>query len=241
MDETTRRRLAEQREHYREQAESFDRRHLGSRANRCHRAKLLRIRRHLRVAPGCRVLEVGVGTGLHGRWLLDLCAVDYVGLDLSPAMLATARLRLGLHVPLVESAAEELPFSDASFDAAYCSGTLHHVADRARAVREMSRVVRPGGRVVISEPNPWNPWNALAWATRRVERGQLYMRPPVLRSYLRRAEIRVDAVELFNFTPPGPAFLAPAFDLVDSVAESLPGLRRIASMVLVAGTVGGSR
>ncbi|MDA8019771.1 MAG: methyltransferase domain-containing protein [Thermoanaerobaculia bacterium] len=237
MDPSTLRALEEQRCHYEQRAAEFDEKHLGSRINRCHRAKIRRILGHLDVGPEAPVLEVGTGTGIHAAWLLELCPVRYIGVDLSPDMLEIARRRLGADTELIESPAEELPFSDGSFAAAFCSGTLHHVADRSRAVAEMRRVVRPGGRVVVSEPSPWNPLNATAWLTQPVERGQVDMRPAVLSRWFELAGLSVDAVEFFNFTPPRPSFLARPFDAIDRVASKLPGLRRIASMVLIAGTV----
>lgn len=239
VDRDTGRSIDLQRDYFEGRAPGFDRGHLGTRENRCHLAKITRILKYLDLAPGDSVLEVGVGTGIHAGWLLERCTVEYVGVDLSPAMLEVARHRLGDRIELVEAAAEDLPLDDGRFDAAFCSGTLHHVADKALALAEMRRVLKPGGRLVVAEPNPWNPVNASAWMRNPLERGQLDMRPARLAGWLARAGCRVEHVELFNFTPPFPRFLARPFDVVDSLASRLPIVRGIASMLLVAATAAG--
>ena len=243
MDPSTRRAINEQREYYEHRAAGFDADHLGSRRNRCHRAKIERIRQYLpRPASNqdpVRVLEIGTGTGIHAAWLMDMSRdprPSYVGIDVSLGMLNAARRRIAPPTRLVQSAAEELPFGDSSFDAVYCSGTLHHVSDRALAIAEMRRVVRDGGRVVLSEPNPWNPVNAWAWATIPAERGQLDMRPGRLVGWFESAGLTADRVEFFNFTPPTPEALAGAFDRIDRLMARVPVVRRLASMLLVTGT-----
>ena len=90
------------------------------------------------------VLEVGCGTGLILERLATM-AKRAVGVDLSPGMLEHARAR-GLDVH--EGSATELPFEDETFDAAVSFKVLAHVEDISRAMGEMGRVVRPGGRVM---------------------------------------------------------------------------------------------
>lgn len=106
---------------------------------------------------GLRVLEVGCGAAQCSRWLLAAGA-EPVGLDLSATMLCRGRdsgAATGLDVPLVQADAAHLPFADASFDAA-CSayGALPFVADPAAVMREVARVLRPGGRWVFSVTHP---------------------------------------------------------------------------------------
>ncbi len=99
---------------------------------------------------GREVLEVGCGTGLLLRRFAEI-AKRAVGVDLSPGMLARARER-GLDVH--EGSATQLPFPDASFDAAVSFKTLPHVPDLRRALSEMARVVRPGGVLIAELYNP---------------------------------------------------------------------------------------
>jgi SAM-dependent methyltransferase len=106
---------------------------------------------------GKRVLEVGCGSAPCSRWLAARGARP-VGLDLSAAMLrhaAAAGSRSGVDVPLVQAGAERLPFGDDSFDLA-CSafGAIPFVAEPGRVMREVARVLRPGGRFVFAVNHP---------------------------------------------------------------------------------------
>jgi SAM-dependent methyltransferase len=96
--------------------------------------------------PG-RVLEVGCGRGeLAARLGSELgCAVDAV--DQSERMVALARAR---GVDAVVGDAQSLPFEDGSFDAAVAAWMLFHVPDVERALGELARVLRPGGRLVVA-------------------------------------------------------------------------------------------
>jgi ubiquinone/menaquinone biosynthesis C-methylase UbiE len=96
------------------------------------------------------VLEVAVGTGLNLPHYPS--GVRLTGIDVSPEMLALARERadrLGLDVTLREADAQALPFPDASFDTVVCTLGLCSIPDDRRAIAEMKRVLRPGGRVLL--------------------------------------------------------------------------------------------
>ncbi|WP_142047380.1 class I SAM-dependent methyltransferase [Pseudonocardia kunmingensis] len=106
---------------------------------------------------GRRVLEVGSGSAPCARWLRTQGAHP-VALDLSGAMLrhaAALGTATGLPVPLVQAGAERLPFGDAAFDVA-CSafGAVPFVAEPERVMREVARVLRPGGRWVFAVNHP---------------------------------------------------------------------------------------
>jgi SAM-dependent methyltransferase len=98
------------------------------------------------------VLEVGCGTGVDLPALATAVGPEgvVVGCDPSRAALAAAARRVP-GVELVEAGAEALPFGDASFDACRIDRTLQHVPDPEAALRELARVVRPGGRLVVLE------------------------------------------------------------------------------------------
>ena len=89
-----------------------------------------------------RVLDVGCGAG---EFAALLTAPEVVCVDRSPAAVRAARAR-GLTARVAD--AEELPFADGSFDVVVASWMLYHVADRARAIGEMARVLTPDGRFV---------------------------------------------------------------------------------------------
>jgi SAM-dependent methyltransferase len=106
---------------------------------------------------GMRVLEVGSGSAPCSRWLAAQGAAP-VALDLSGAMLrhaAALGAAIGLPVPLVQAGAEHLPFRDNVFDLA-CSafGAVPFVAEPDRVMREVARVLRPGGRWVFAVNHP---------------------------------------------------------------------------------------
>jgi demethylmenaquinone methyltransferase/2-methoxy-6-polyprenyl-1,4-benzoquinol methylase len=99
---------------------------------------------------GGHVLDVATGTGLVAARLLA-AGHPVTGLDQSPEMLAVAGRRFGGRVELVEGSAEALPFPDASFDHLTFTYLLRYVDSPGAVLRELSRVVRPGGTVAMLE------------------------------------------------------------------------------------------
>jgi demethylmenaquinone methyltransferase / 2-methoxy-6-polyprenyl-1,4-benzoquinol methylase len=111
---------------------------------------------HIVVAAPARVLDVATGTAGIALRLVQRCDAQVTGIDLSESMLrrgasnvartgATARVRLAV------GRAEQLPFADATFDALTFSYLLRYVADPASTLRELARVVKPGGTVASLE------------------------------------------------------------------------------------------
>jgi ubiquinone/menaquinone biosynthesis C-methylase UbiE len=97
-----------------------------------------------------QVLEVAIGTGLNLPLYPE--GVELTGIEWSPAMLDRARRRaadLGRAADLREGDAHHLPFPDASFDTVVCTLSLCAIPDDQRAVAEMIRVLRPGGRLLL--------------------------------------------------------------------------------------------
>ena len=92
-----------------------------------------------------RVLDVATGTGLVARALTSRYGCAVVGVDQSAGMLAEARRRSDGQIEFVEAPAEALPFRDGEFDALTFTYLLRYVADPAATLRELARVVRPGG------------------------------------------------------------------------------------------------
>lgn len=105
----------------------------------------------LALEPGHHVLEVGAGTGLNAALYPTSCRVTAI--DRSAPMLEKARARIGRrgyrHVRLFEMDAASLTFADDSFDRVYAPYLVSVVTDPVAVVREMARVCRPGGRIVI--------------------------------------------------------------------------------------------
>ena len=118
--------------------------------------------RLLDVRAGERVLEVGCGLGADARDMARLVGPDgeVVAIDISAAMLAAAKERHedGLPVRYEHGDVTALPYDDASFDAVRIERVLQHVPEVDRAIAEIVRVLRPGGRVVVLDPD----WGSLA-------------------------------------------------------------------------------
>ena len=115
-----------------------------------HAGRLQAIQR-MNIASGSHVLEVGVGTGINAALYPSDCTVT--GIDLSSKMLEKARIRLDRkgvrNVRLLEMDATKLTFADDSFDIVYAPYVISVVPDPVAVAREMRRVCRPGGRIVV--------------------------------------------------------------------------------------------
>ena len=106
----------------------------------------------LEVKPGDSVLETSVGTGLNFKYLPR--GVSLTGIDLSREMLVNCQANLRrwqLSADLFVGNAESLPFADSSFDVVFHVGGINFFNDRAKAIREMIRVARPGSRILIAD------------------------------------------------------------------------------------------
>ncbi|GAA4897015.1 methyltransferase family protein [Stackebrandtia albiflava] len=113
------------------------------------------------------VLEVAVGTGLNLPHYP--AGIRLTGVDFSPAMLERAEARaaaLGLEVELRQADAQRLPFEDRRFDTVVCTLSLCGIPDRAAAIGEMRRVLRPGGRLLLLDHigSSWPP----VWLVQRL-------------------------------------------------------------------------
>jgi len=110
----------------------------------------------LEAAPNDTVLDVATGTAAVAIELVRQHGCDVVGVDQSAEMLESARTRIGAagldeRIRLVEAAADELPFGDGEFDGLTFTYLLRYVDDPAATLRELARVVRPGGTIASLE------------------------------------------------------------------------------------------
>lgn len=109
-----------------------------------------RVRLLQRWLPSGRVLEIGTGLGAFAHRLAE--RYDVLGMDLDPVVVA--RAFRGSKVNGVVGSAYELPVSDRSIDAVVLFDVLEHLAETDRALAELRRVLKPGGLVLMSVPNP---------------------------------------------------------------------------------------
>jgi SAM-dependent methyltransferase len=117
-----------------------------------HRAIIARIRARFADRP-LSVLDVGCGTGVFAARIRAAVPESRVwGLDLVSAMLSQGRARWRSdpeHIAAVQGDSEQLPFPDGVFDVVTCANSFHHYPHQDRAVTEMHRVLKPGGRLLL--------------------------------------------------------------------------------------------
>ena len=133
---------------------------------------------------GQRLLEVGCGEG-GNLFLLRPGETQCIGIDLFWNKLIFAKN----HLPrcrFICSNADRLPFSDESFDLVLCRDVLHHLPAKEPTLREISRVCRPGGKIVIIEPNGRNPVMRVQPLLVRAEAGIRQNSPRVLQQLFSR-------------------------------------------------------
>lgn len=130
-----------------------------------------RLLRALEPAPGQLLLDVGVGSARYAVPVAERAGATgrVVGLDLQIAMLRLAGARAARHrvaVTTVASDASTLPFSDGTFDGAWLVSVLGQAPDQTAVLREVRRVLRPGGRLVVGEVS-YDPHGVFLGALRR--------------------------------------------------------------------------
>src|SRR5438876_1175739 len=109
--------------------------------------RLQRLIAFIRARPGERALDVACGPGIVMA-ALQQAGLLVVGIDLTLAMLRQAASRGGR---FVQGDSGRMPFRESRFDVVVCRNSLHHVTDPSAAIREMARVLRPGGRLVVED------------------------------------------------------------------------------------------
>jgi SAM-dependent methyltransferase len=158
------------------------------------------VRRRLGEPNRVRGLDVGCGGGLGHAHLRALARLE--GVDLSEAMIATARQRNpGVLYHVADGS--RLPFEQGAFDLTFTSCVLHHVpaGERGGFIGELRRVTRPGGLVVIFEHNPLNPLTRLAVHRCEFDRDALLLGRRETRRRLIEAGLQLAEDRYFLFFP----------------------------------------
>lgn len=182
---------------------------------------------------GERVLDLGCA---EGATLVHIGAKPgTVGIDIFDDKLAFARKQLP-EVEFVNGSAYELPFENGRFDHVLVRDVIHHLDEPERAVREIRRVLSPGGRVDVLETCGRNPLVFLHAITNKVERGELRSTPSYLRNLFGR-ELEVDIVERFQAMPVHrvvfhPKMGKPALGDEPRVAGLVEGFERLAAKLV---------
>ncbi len=176
------------------------------------------IRRAFPPKDGLTVLDAGCGTGRFSTALAGR-AVTVIGIDANLDMLGVAKTRL--QGRCVCALVEALPFHDDTFDVTMSTTVLEFVSDPAKAMAQLARVTRPGGRVVIGTLNPRSPWGLVnrqrlhsgSWCDAR-----FLSHNELLRLATPHGSVRISTVLLAPRAFPGLNFVGPWLEKVAHLA-----------------------
>lgn len=194
--------------------------------------------------PGV-MADLGCGSGVFTSLLTD-AGFTATGVDLSPRMIELARTRYP-GSKFIHGDVESLPFEDGSFDGVLLSGLLHHLPDPTACIREVRRILKPGGRFAAFDPNRMNPFMYL-YRDRSSpfysSKGVTPNERPVLAPQLARRfrdegfEVRTEYLSNLHYRYVASAtmrHLLPVYNWIDTIAFALPVTRRFRAFVITAG------
>ena len=134
-----------------------------------------------RINPSDRVLDFGCGPGSFLLCIAPLCR-EVVGVDISEKFVSRARDAIAesgfTNGRVLHAAPSHLPFADGYFDALLMVDVIHHLEDPPTTMKEVFRALKPGGQVIVFEPNKLNPVVYLLHLFDRNERGLLALGTP---------------------------------------------------------------
>lgn len=152
----------------------------------------------LALGDGDRVLEVGCGYGWISAALIGATKIRWIGIDISSSMIEYCLSANGSGFNGCGTVADgqHLPFRSQVFDAVICSGVLMHVRDEFAMLQELTRVLRPGGRLVVSGNNLLAPYGLPVWllTRRRGSVKQSFRLPWTYQRWLRQLGLSVERV-----------------------------------------------
>jgi ubiquinone/menaquinone biosynthesis C-methylase UbiE len=210
-------------ENYQGLASRFDKKQ--KRENRNHINKIKAISNFLEIKKGDKVLEIGIGTGIHAKYLLENNKENFkfIGVDLSKEMLKQSKEKLknfkNISLQVMDGA--HLKFKDNTFDKVYISGSLHHYLDPETGIREIVRVLKKGGKFCIMEPNYIFPTNFYSANTIKEERNMKLMKEKNFIRWMSNKKIKYQMTN-FAYTPPIPKSFIPIYDQIDKIIVNIP-------------------
>jgi SAM-dependent methyltransferase len=191
---------------------------------------------------GARLIDIAGGSGAHASRIARAGAISVVGVDISETMIHQ-REQDPLLSENVVADMEALPFGDESFDGALFVAALHHVPDALPALREARRVLKPGGRLFVVEPNSLRagpggsspiPEHPMEF---RVNVGYLTARIAAAGFTIDEVSTKRIALRTVDlFTDASPLWAFHLGDRVDTVLRHVPRLRLLGSTALVLAT-----
>ncbi|MBN2100700.1 methyltransferase domain-containing protein [Candidatus Dojkabacteria bacterium] len=227
--------LQKQKEYHNKTAQEYDFvDKIISRENRNHIKKLDKIIDLLRLEGTERILEIGIGSAIHAKHLMRrFPSLDFHGIDISYEMIKISEDKLKKYnrVTLTVDNGQKTKFPDNCFDCVFYATTLHHIPDPVEAVKEVKRILKPGGRAVFMEPNRLFPKNTWEILTIPEERGMLQITKKNMKKWGEMYGFRTIEVGNFLYTLPFPKALFPLYDRIDAILEKIPILKKFSFMV----------
>jgi SAM-dependent methyltransferase len=211
------------------------------------------IRPHLKA--GSRLLEIGCGAG--NLLLRAMVPGSFpVAVDVARPSLNFVRTRLHAaasgpqavaRFACIEAIGEKLPFADDSFECVLLSEVIEHLHEPDAAVREASRVLRPGGRLLVTTPNYRSLWPVMEWTVDRLNQGPkmageqhvTHLHPTALRHLLIGVDLRIEYFGTIYALSPFMALVSPRWGRRQLTREL--GRRSLRGMIIVAVAVKGLR
>ncbi len=194
-----------------------------------------------KLSPESSILDVGCGTGIQLRWLLEK-GYRPSGIDLSSGLIEKLRERLnkegiGDKIELKQSDAEDIQYPDNTFDQVMGTAILHHVPNPGKVVKEMARVVKPGGWVTVAEPNIINPWILInVFRYWKIDKGALKSTVKNVKKWFKDAGLKDITYKRVVFVPPIP--WKPLINLtakLEPFLEKTPVLRTMGGIIVMGG------
>jgi len=209
-----------------------------NRDNRNHRNKITAISEFLDIQDGDKVLEIGVGTGIHAQHLLDLNKrkhFDFYAIDISEDMLEQAKRKIGSKATFLCMPGEDLKFDNGFFDKVYISGSLHHFSNPELGISELLRVLKRGGKFCIMEPNYIFPTNFAAVMLLPEEAHMALMKKSNFKNWLGAYKDINYKIANFAYTPPFPCAFIKVYDFIDLTFSKTPIARNLSVMLFITG------
>lgn len=199
--------------------------------------------------PPAKIADLGCGSGIFTSILAEK-SFDVTGVDISPGMIETAKKTYPKEKHRTSFAVgdvEALDFADATFDGVLLSGLLHHLPDPTACVREVHRILKPGGVFMAFDPNRMNPFMYLYrdrsspfYSSKGVTENERPVRAKQLAQTFGALgfEVKTDYLSnlQYQYIASRPMrVLLPVYNFIDSAVFSLPFLRPMRAFVITTG------
>ncbi|MBN1163711.1 MAG: methyltransferase domain-containing protein [Candidatus Krumholzibacteriota bacterium] len=178
--------------------------HCNEEIDRVHTQRFREALKRLRLGPGMRMLNVWSRIGDGIPWIRQGCSdIILINAELSLEMLKVSK-KLSPEEIHVQTSLHELPFGDDSFDTVLSLETLEHVPDPLLFLREIRRILVPGGRLVMSLPPSYAEWTSWLNAIHKFHHGEgphRFIAPRVVKKMMQEAGLRLDDYQGTLFIP----------------------------------------